>query len=166
MAATGPAKKKVVLPKNLASKAKAKTPASSREKGKDLTNPYQNLIREPIESLRARGEIIGALRQLSDVDALTSNAVHSFISLAMSGGWRVRALATGTHKFHPQGTELASQVMASLDTVYDYTKKFQDKASISSLIETWLKDLLLTGGIGGELVLDEYRLPGRIQPID
>lgn len=166
MAGSGPERKKVVLPKNLASKAKAKTPSSGKDRGDDLTNPYTTIIRESIESLRQRGQIIAALRQLADVDALTSNAVNSFVSLALSGGWRIRAMETSTHRYSPEGTDLAYRVMASFDTIYDYTKKYQDKPSTSALLETFLKDLLLTGGIGAELVLDEQRLPNRIQPID
>lgn len=159
-------KKKVVLPKNLASKAKVKTPSTSTDTGQDITSPYKTILQETVQTQRDRGEISAALRQLADVDALTSNAVNSYISLAMSGGWKVKARVTGTNQFSSDGTQLAQNVLASFNTIYDYTKKYQDKPTVSAVIETFLKDILMTGGIGCELVLDEGRLPHRLQTFD
>ncbi len=159
-------KKKVILPKNLTGKAKVKTPSTASDTGQEVPNPYTSIIQETVQTQRDRGQIAAALRQLADIDALTSNAVNSYISLAMSGGFKVKASITGTHQFSAEGTVLAQNVLASFNTIYDYTKKYQDKPAMSAIIETFLKDILMTGGIGAELILDEARLPHRIQTID
>ena len=52
-----------------------------------------------------------------------------------------------------------------MNILNDYSIGYDDSLSIRSLSETWSLDLLMYGGMAGELVLDKARLPDKIQPV-
>lgn len=158
-------KKKVVLPRVLVGKTKSRPGYASVGKGDTIINPQDTFLEESIQSLRARNQVIPALRKLAEEDGNFSSAVFSLVQIANSG-YKVQAFDTGTHSFNQEGTEAVMSVIAAMDTLYDYTKRYRDKPSMKSVIETLLRETALTSGCGVELVLDALRFPDRIQPVN
>ena len=153
--------KVVTLPRTLATKAKASIPGSGKDKGTLIPRERTNLAFETVRTLRDTGQIIAAIRKLATVDGTVSAAVFAMVQVANSG-FKMKAYNSQTHEFDPAATNLARSVRASMDTLYDYTKGYADKNTFSDLVETGLREVILTGGLGGELVLDKTRLPDRI----
>ena len=106
-----------------------------------------------------------AIRILTRTNGTFSAALNAYLQLAMSSGYKVTGYVAGTHQFDPTATLAAQSIIASMDTLYDYTLGYSSKQSISGLLETLLKEVLQTGGCMTELVLNPYRLPEAIIPI-
>lgn len=156
----------ITLPKNsLIKKVRVSEPTgfSSVEKDETLIDQSTNFQNASVRDLRNLDRRV-AIRALSRVNGIVSAAVESYINLAMSD-YSVTAYSNGTNLFDRPGTELAVSLANKMDTLNDYSEGFVDKRSISQLLETLLKEVILTGSCGGELVLDKFRLPNRIVPL-
>ena len=101
---------------------------------------------------------------MAKLDGTVSAAVFALVQTAHSG-FSVKAYDSGSHEFSPEGTDLARSVMASMDTLYDYTKGYADKSTLDTVIETGLREVALTGALASELVLSKERLPEKINII-
>ena len=159
MAETG---KVVALPRRLANKAQSKQPGSEVDKGQQISPGSPLLVSQTVRQLRTNGRIAEAIRKLAREDGTVSAAVFAMVQVAMSG-FTVKAYNSGDHQLSLEGTDLARSIVASMDTLYDYTKGYADKKPIAAVIESGLREVILTGAIAGELVLDKQRLPDRIQ---
>ena len=140
---------------------------STRNSGNSaLADPERSYINTSIRDLRAVSPVT-AIRALTRFNGIFSTAVHSYIQLAMSG-YKVTAYKAGTHEFDPVATRVATSILVSLDTLYDYTIGFSDKQSTDGLLETLLKEVLHTGACCAELVLNRYTLPEKVVtvPVD
>lgn len=157
--------KKVILPRAIAGTAKSRPGYSSVGKGETLLNPNNNHLQESIQNLRSRNETIPALRKLSKDDGNFSSAVFNMVQVANSG-FKIKAYTTGTNEYSQDGVDVATSVIAAIDTLYDYTKKYRDKQPIEAIIETLLREVNLTSGCCLELVLDKARLPDKFQPVN
>jgi len=157
--------KKIVLPRALAGKVKSRPAHASVGKGDAILNPNDSFLQESIQNLRNRNQVIPALRKLGAEDGNFSSAIFNIVQIANSG-FTVNAYDTGTHMFNQDGADAAKSVIAAMDTLYDYTKKFRDKQSIAATIETLLRETALTSGCGLELVLDKGRLPDKLVPVN
>ena len=157
--------KKIVLPRTLAGKVKSRPAYASVGKGESFTNPNETHRQVSIQDLRNRNKLIPALRQLGNEDGNFSSAIFSLVQIANSG-YSIKAYTTGTNEFSQDGVEAATSVVAAIDTLYDYTKKFRDKQTMSSTIETLLRETAITSGCCLELVLDQARLPDKFQPVN
>jgi hypothetical protein len=155
------APKQLVMPRSLATKAKTVGPASGLEKGAEIRKPSQLIQAESVRSLRNQGRIAEAVRRLARVDGTTSAAVFTYVQVANSG-YTIKAYDGSTHEFSAEGTQIARSVAAGMDTLYDYSEKFSDKRTMDALIESGLLEVVLTGAVAGELVLDKQRLPSHI----
>lgn len=155
----GPA---VILPKSLPTKAKTSTPASATAKGRSLSRTQKDTIVNSVSDVRSASSVIGAIRQLSEDEGVTSNAIFTAGAIANTK-FKVTAYDTNTNTFNPEATRLANWIVASMDTLQDYTKKFADKPTVRSFIETALLDCQKTSGLGCELVLDAQKLPSHLQ---
>lgn len=147
----------VVLPRALANKAKTATPATGLDKGATLSKDNFLLQAQKVRDLRNTGQITAAIRKLARIDGTMSDAVFSFVQIANSG-FTVQAYGAD-HTYSPDGSNLARTILASMDTLYDYSEGYSDKRTVDSLVETSLREVVLTGAVGGELVLDKQRLP-------
>lgn len=154
----------VVLPRSLATKAKAATPGSGQDSGSIIPRDRETLVFETVRQLRDTGQKIAAIRKLARVDGTVSAAVFALVQTADSG-YSVKAYDSGSHAFDEAGTDLARSVLASMNTLYDYTKGFSDKNTMDTLITSGLREVVLSAGIAGELVLSKERLPDRINLI-
>ena len=98
------------------------------------------------------------MRAHFETSDLLSTAVAQFVAMA-SGGFTIKCYDTATQEFSKAGTLAAEAVLASLSAEWDYSTGYSDKRGLPALLETMLLEVLLTGGVGLELVLDKYRLP-------
>lgn len=156
--------KTVALPRvRNVGKAKVVTPATSTEKGQSIINSSAALQFQTVKNLRDSGRVLDAIFKLAQINGATSTAVFDFVAVADSG-FKIKAYDSSTHQFSADGANLAASVLASMSTLYDYTKGYSDRPSIGTLIPDMLQDVVLTGGIGAELVLNKSRFPEKIVP--
>jgi len=160
-----PADKKVVLPRKLVSSAKSKTVESITPKDQKIANPDKSWATQDPRTLRAQGQTTKAIRTLAKENGNLSTAAFDLVEIANSG-YTITAYLPGTTEFSYEGTMLAKNIVASMDTLYDYTKGFSRKRPINMVVQTQLREAIMTGGCSQELVLDKGRLPDRIQVTD
>ena len=160
-----PVAKPIVLPRTITSVVKSKTVESKSEKGVTILNPDKNWSTRDPRALRTSGKVTEAIRILAKENGSLSTALFDMVQIADSG-WRLAAYVPGTTEFSEDGTMLARNIVASMDTLYDYTVGFGKKRPISMLIQTLLRESAITAGCSMELVLDKARLPERFQAVD
>lgn len=148
----------VVLPTRMAGKARSATPSSSIARGQPLTQDALNPANTSIGSQRFERTAAALMRTLAESNGLASTALINLMAMAESG-WSVMAYDTWTQEFSRPGLLAAETVIAALDTAWDYSKGYNGRRSLASLMETALWEIPQTGGIGIELVLDKTRLP-------
>lgn len=153
-----------VLPTKLVKKALATTVASSVDKGNAIPKDNTRSANQSILTFRSQNSDIAAVRALDIIDGTFSAAIFDFVEIAHSA-FKVTAYDTLSHQYSEQGTLAARSVVSSLDTLYDYSQGYADKRSLSGVIETALVEILCTGALAAELVLDKVRLPDRINII-
>lgn len=153
-----------VLPRRLGGKATSATKAAQFTKGAAIpkSNTLSLIDGNTIRSLRQTNRIIEALRLACRLDGTLSTAVYDLVQVAHSG-LRLKAFNSSTHEFDYDATQIAKSIIVSMDTLYDYTKGYSDRRPIKQVLETALREVVLTGAIAGELVLNKARLPERIQ---
>lgn len=152
---------KIITPvKKVKNAQVSQNPASAFDKGATISQTDLQAYRESIEVLRLQGNTWGAIRRLAKIDGMVSATVHNMVQVAMSG-YRVGARNLDG-SFSPEGTVALINIIAQMNTVYDYSIGFSNRRSLDSVIETQLRECILTGGVGQELVLDKQRLPDRL----
>lgn len=147
----------VVLPRRVIGKARSQTPYHATKAGDPIRRDDASELNRSIRDSRRAASAAAAMRANFETSDLLSTAVAQFIAMA-SGGFTIHSYDTATHEFSKAGTLAAESVLASLSAEWEYTG-YSDKRGLPALIETMLLEILLTGGVGLELVLDKYRLP-------
>ena len=157
---------KTILPKSSALKKVrvSSTGYSSEKVGDTLSEQGQDYYNRSVKDVRSLSKK-EAIRALVHMNGLLSSAVGSFVNTAMSG-YSVKTYDSVSHQFSQSGTATAKAIMAGFDTLQDYSQGYADKPTISSLVQTLVQEVVLTGGCGGELVLDKFRLPDRVVPLN
>jgi hypothetical protein len=93
-----------------------------------------------------------------------SAAVTSYVRVGITKGYTAIARnMDGT--VNPEATSYLQSLVTWMDVLNDYTLGYDDSPSIRSLCESWAAELLMFGGMAGELVLNKARLPDKIQPV-
>jgi len=152
----------LVLPKAIPNKAKSATPASTADKGRALKRDTKENLVSSVSDVRTATTVIEAIRMLCNDEGVTSNAVFTAAAISNTP-FKLTAYQTNTNIFDPEATRLANWILASMDTLQDYTKKFADKPTVRSFIEAALLDCQKTAGVGCELVLGDDKLPSYLQ---
>ena len=156
----------VVLPSKsaLAGKAKAQRPGSLIKKGQTLTNDFNTYIATAIENIRNRSDINEIIRALMREDGIFSSAANSMVALAGNSGYRI----AGYDSSGAMSTEVMAMAYSIFDRIsllHDYSKGYNDKPGVNSLIATLQTDVVGSGGCGVELVLDKTFAPERLVPV-
>lgn len=153
-----------VLPRRLVGKANTAVKVTSVPKGSDVTARDQLSVidGQTVRSLRQTNKIVQALRLACRLDGTLSTAVYDLVQIANSG-LKVRAYSSTDHRFDYEATQVANGILARMNTLADYSKGYADRRPLDSVLETALRETVLTGAIAGELVMDAARLPERIQ---
>ena len=155
----------VILPKRVSKgKSVAQTKATATKKGEDIATDFTTVLNRSITDLRSTSDLSEAIRSLSDYDPTLSAAIFDFVEIANTP-FAVTAYDPTTHEVDVEGTMAARSVIAQLDTLYDYSLGFSDKLSFQSLIETSLLEVITSGALANELVLNKAQLPERINVI-
>lgn len=153
-----------VLPRRLAGKANSATKATPIPRGSDISNrdTLSVVDGQTVRSLRATNKIVEALRLACRLDGTLSTAIFDLVQIANSG-LKVRAYGSTDHRFNYEATQTAMSVINRMNTLSDYSKGYADRRPLDSVLETALRESVLTGAVAGELVMDKARLPDRIQ---
>ncbi len=155
----------IALPRRLTTTVKSRTVESKTPKGSAIPDQRNFWATRDPRTLRSQGQVTEALRILAKENGNLSTAVFNMVQIADSG-WKVAAFKPGTTEFSAQGTMLVNNIIASMDTLHDYTKGFGKKRPVPMIIQTLLRETILTSGCALELVLDKGRYPDRFQAVD
>ena len=152
------------LPRKLATKATSAVKARQYPKGSDIPQADQlsTVDGNTVRNLRQVNRIVQALRLACRLDGTLSTAVFDLVQVG-SSGLALKAYNSTDHRYNYEASQVAKSVLASMDTLHDYTVGFSDRRPISQVVETALREVVLTGAVAGELVLNKARLPDRIQ---
>ncbi len=153
---------KVVL-KKLVSGAKSNTAASGVEAGTAITNNLADYFNKTLSTLRATGKTLEAIRTLARVHGDVSAAVAATVRLADTEFYT--RVYSADHQLSPEGSDLLRSVLVRMDNTYDYGQGYDDRMPLSGVKTSLLRSLPLTGACALELVLDQQRLPYRLQPV-
>ena len=158
MAVTTPT---LTLPNRIAGKARSRTAISGFDRGENLRRDDRIDPNQSIQSLRFGSTASATMRSLAEIDGLVSAVNVNYIATAFSG-YRVEAYTTWTNEFSREGLLAAETVISGMDTLWNYTKGYQDKKALDQVVQTALIEVLLTGGVAGELILDQDKFPSHI----
>lgn len=154
---------KPVLPPTLVSGVQSSMPASGKSKDTALTNAYESYFNKSIKDVRSQPDTLSAARLLARVHGDTSAAVSAMVRLANT---KLRVFAyDANHQLSDQGTALARSILTKFDNLSDYSYGFDDRQALAGVIESLLREVAITSANALELVLDENRLPFRLQPV-
>lgn len=155
----------VVMPsRNLAGKARAQRPGSDQEKGSTLANNLKTFNNTAINNISSRTDANEIIRLLIREEGLFSSAANSMVAISAGAGYRLAGYdSTGT--MSTEVMSVAYSIMDQFSTLHDYSKGYNDKPGMNSLLASMQMDVITSGGCGGELVLDAQFGPERIVPI-
>lgn len=155
----------VILPtKNLAGKARAKRPGSDQKKGSTIPNVLKKFDQNAINNISSRTDVNEIIRLLCREDGMFSSAANSMAAISVGTGFRLAGYdSTGT--MSTEVMAMAYSLMDGFSTLHDYSKGYNDKPGMQSLLSSLQTDVVTTGGCGVELVLDKEFGPERLVPI-
>jgi hypothetical protein len=148
----------VVLPRRQVGKARAQTAYSQALPGDQIRRDDTINLNRSIRDSRNSCAAATKMRALFETDGIVSTAITNYLAM-MATPFTLKAYWTSSEEFSREAVVATEAVIASLATDWDYTKGYSDKRGLEGLIETMRLEVLLTGGVGLELVLDQYRLP-------
>jgi len=148
----------VVLPRRVINRARAQNPFSSTPSGDTVSRDDAIDLNRSIRETRRSASAAAAMRTFFETNDILSTAVANFVAMA-STPYKIKTYSTATQEYDRAGTLTAEAILSGLATDWDYAQGYSDKRSLNGLIETLLLEVVLTGGVGVELVLDKSRLP-------
>jgi hypothetical protein len=156
---------KVIMPsRNLAGKVRSKRPGSDQAKDTTITNTLTRFAANAVENVAKRTDVNEIIRVMIREDGLFSSAANSMCALSAGAGYRIAGYdAAGAMSLEVMA--LAYSIMDGFDVDHDYSKGFNDKPGVDTLLATMQMDVICTGGCGVELVLDPAFGPERLVPI-
>lgn len=154
----------ILIPKRLLNAPKSRTnPSDTTEKGSDIReNPLFGILNNTVRNYRSSTNITQLMRHMARVEGPFSTAVHNMVEVA-NNGHKIRAYDAINHTFSTEGTLLAMTVLESFGTMYDYSQGFTNRQSVETLKSMGLREVILTGAVAGELILNKARLPDSLQ---
>ncbi|AHI61271.1 hypothetical protein vBVpaS1601_12 [Vibrio phage vB_VpaS_1601] len=153
-----------VLPRKVNTKVVSAPPQGNVNPGQDIRRPTEQNRTLQIGDIRQETDVVKAIRRLATDERYTSNAVFSIVHLALTN-FRAVGYDSVTGEFSQDVTNVANQIIARMDTLNDYTKKFNKKPTVRQFVETSLREAAVSGAVAAELVLDKSGLPDRLQSV-
>lgn len=156
----------VTLPKSLLKAARSRQrPSENADSGTEIRQQSLfGVLNNTARNYRSSTNIVELMRHLARAEGPFATAVHNLVEVAQTN-FTVTAFSSSTHQYDEAGTAVARQVLAQWDTLYDYTEGFSNKKSLAGSIEQALREVVLTGALASELVLDKARLPSALQHV-
>lgn len=163
--ALSPKTRPIQRPKKTPNKAQSQVVGQNTSAGSEITNPDQRYTfrtGRDLLTLINSGNSTAAVRTMARTsDSTVSSDISTKATIANSG-FKITAFNATSLEFDPEATIAAANVLKSLGRVYDYTKGFVAKPSISEVLHRLLVDTQITGAPAIELVMDKDRLPSYI----
>lgn len=153
----------VVLPNKLVAGVSTATPASGRSANLPLLNPNQSFFNQSISQLRGETDTGKALRTLARIHGDVSASVASMVRLASTP--LHYSVYDSSHQVSEAGQLLLRSILARFNNLSNYTQGFDDRPNVACTVDTLIRETILTGATALELVLDENRLPIRLNPV-
>lgn len=124
----------------------------------------RQLANTDITALRTGNGSRQVIRDFVRASPDLSAAVSAYVRVGITNGFTASAKnLDGT--FNPEATSALHQIITNMNVLNDYSLGYDDAPSLRALSEMWAIEILITGAMAGELVLDKARLPSKIQPI-
>ena len=159
----GSSQQATVLPKSLVVGIQSIDQSTGKAKDLPITDSSLLVFNKSIADVRTQPNIFEALRLLRRISGDTSTSIASFVRLANTPlNFKVY---DATHQLSDEGSLLLKSILGNLLNLNDYTYGFDDRQSLKGLVDTLLAEELLSGAVGLELVLDQARLPFKLQPV-
>lgn len=154
----------ILIPKRLQNAARSSiNPLDSSQKGDDVRQqPLYPILNNSVRAYRTAQNITQLLRHMARLEGPFATAVHNMVEVA-NNGHTISAYDAVNHQFSLEGTLLAQTILESFGTLYDYSQGYTSRKSIESLKGMGLREVILTGAISGEMVLNKARLPDYVQ---
>lgn len=153
-----------ILPKKVPAKPVSQTPYADIARGETIQNARATHNPLSVQDMRTTTAATQAVRELVRADGISSTALFSFVEIANSGG-KLAAYDNITHDYSPEGTLLLRSIYAQMGVLWDYTVGYGDKVDPVSLTDTMLQEVVSTGAVACELVMNKERLPDRVQVV-
>jgi hypothetical protein len=155
---------KTQAPVKIPNKVMSSPPQGSLDPNQDIKRDANASRLRIISDIRQESDVVVALRRLATDERYLSGASFSLVHLAMSP-FTARGYDNVTGEFSQDITATARQIMVSMDTLTDYSLKFNKKPTIRQFVETALREVNLTGALAAELVMSKEGLPDRLQAV-
>lgn len=156
----------VVIPKKILTAARSRpAPTQTADKGTEIRQQQTySILNNTVRNYKTAQNVIDLLRHMARGEGPFSTAVHNIVAVA-NNGYVVQAFDAKTHQFSQEGVNIASSVLASFDTLFNFTEGFTQKKSLESLIAFALREVTITGALSAELVLSKEAVPDSLQII-
>lgn len=152
----------VLLPRVIKKGQQSNSTSSGKDRGQALSERRSTLLSQSVSTLRSQGKVVEAIRVLREEHGTLSTTLFTLVEVADSG-YSISAYNTLTNQPDEPGRQVALQVIASMDTLYDYTDGYSDKPTIAEVVMQSLLEAAVSGRVAGELILDKYFLPTRLK---
>lgn len=129
-----------------------------------LINTDSRIANTDLTTLRQSASTRETVRQFVKASPDLSASVTSYIRTAITDGYTAVA-KNPDGSFNVEATGALAQVLTRMNILNDYSLGFDGAPSLRALCETWGLEMLRTGAMAGELVLNKARLPDRIVPV-
>lgn len=157
------AEQPTVLPRSLVVGVQTIDQSTGKAKNLPITDSSLLVFNKSIADVRTQPNVFEAIRLLRRISGDTSTAIASFVRMANTPlSFKVY---DATHQLSDEGSLLIKGILTNLEVLNDYSMGFDERMGIRGLVDTLLAELLMTGAIGLELVLDKARLPFKLQPV-
>jgi hypothetical protein len=130
--------------------------------GSPLTRAERNTINTDLTTSRSGRNTFEVIRNFVRGSPDMSAAVTSYVRTGITSGYTAVA-RNRDRTVNREATAALDYLLTWLNVMNDYAVGFDDSPSIRSLCETWAREILHTGAMCGELVLNKARLPDKIQ---
>lgn len=155
----------IILPKRSNPKGTAVTSTFSPSNADQILSAptYRDHLTDIFDQ-RAALDSRSLLKELFKNDPDMSASVHAFLTVADTKLVMVVKDAAG--QIDRPGQQLLQQIITAFTTRTDYSKGFKIVNSITSITEALRYMLLLRGGIGAELVVNQEFMPAELRQVD
>jgi hypothetical protein len=117
-----------------------------------------------LTTFRTTGTTKQTVQIFSKVNPELAAAVDAYIRLALTDATTV-AYDRTSGSVDPQGSAVIQQWIRQNDLIGQYDQGYNPNYTLRALCEMWALELRQFGSAAGEVVLDQARVPTRIQPV-
>lgn len=136
---------------------------STRPSQADIARPDRRLANTDVTSFRSRATTTEQLQLFASASPELSNALWTSNRLGIPEKFTV-LVRNMDGSINPEGTKFVQALVARFDYLYDPVEGYTGFSGLKTISESLARDLMMTGQMSAELVLDKALFPSRIQP--